>query len=77
MASMTLKTFLKSAGFYRPYNFRKNISSIKTIQEKMPLPSANLAQFLYTIDAKNIFAVWVLSLKKFTTFYYMTLGSFM
>jgi len=25
----------------------------------MPLPSANLAQFLYTIDAKNIFAVWV------------------
>ena len=25
----------------------------------MPLPSANLAQFLYTIGAKNIFAVWV------------------
>ena len=30
----------------------------------MPLPSANLAQLLYTIDAKNIFAVWVFSLKK-------------
>ena len=30
----------------------------------MPLLSANLAQFLYTIDAKNIFAVWVFSLKK-------------
>ena len=25
----------------------------------MPLLSANTAQFLYTIDAKNIFAVWV------------------
>ena len=43
----------------------------------MPLPSANLAQFLYTIDAKNIFAIWVFSFKKFTTFYYMTLGSYM
>jgi len=43
----------------------------------MPLPSANLAQFLYTIDAKIIFAVWVFPLKKYTTFYYMTLGSFM
>ena len=30
----------------------------------MPLPSANLAQFLLTIDAKNIFAVWVFSNKK-------------
>jgi len=30
----------------------------------MPLPSANLAQFLNTIDAKNIFAVWVFSFKK-------------
>jgi len=42
----------------------------------MPLPSTNLAQFLYTIDAKNIFAEWVFSLKMFTTFCYMTLGSF-
>ena len=30
----------------------------------MPFPSANLAQFLYTIDAKNIFAVLVFFLKK-------------
>ena len=29
----------------------------------MPLPSANLAQFLYTIDAKNIFAVLVFFFK--------------
>ena len=43
----------------------------------MPLPSANLAQFLYTIDAKNILAVWVFSFKKYTTFYDMTLDSFM
>ena len=43
----------------------------------MPLPSANLAQFLYTIDAKNIFAVLVFLKKKYTTLYYMTLGSFM
>ena len=28
----------------------------------MPLPSANPAQFLYTIDTKNMFAVWVFSL---------------
>ena len=31
----------------------------------MCLPSANLAQFLYTIDAKNIFAVLVFFLKKY------------
>ena len=43
----------------------------------MCLPSANLAQFLYTIDAKNIFAVLEFFLKKYTTFYYMMLGSFM
>ena len=30
----------------------------------MPLPSANLAQFLLTNDAKNIFAVRVFYLKK-------------
>ena len=34
----------------------------------MPLPSANLAQFLLTIDAKK---------STVTTFYYMTLDSFM
>ena len=55
---LTLKILGKSAGFYRQYNFRKNISSVKTIKKKMPLPSANLAQFLLTIDAKNIFAVF-------------------
>ena len=31
----------------------------------MPLLSANLAQFLLTIDAKNIFAVWVFYFKKY------------
>jgi len=36
-----------------------------------------LAQFLLTIDAKNIFAVCVFYFKKYTTFYYMTLDSFM
>ena len=30
----------------------------------MCLPLANLAQFLYTIDANNIFAIWVFSFKK-------------
>ena len=60
--TISAKTFLASC----PFN------------KKMCLPSANLAQFLYTIDAKNIFAVWVpIQLKKYTTFYYMTLSSFM
>ena len=43
----------------------------------MCFPVSCLAQFLGPIDAKKYFLRMGIQLKKFTTFYYMTLGSFM
>ena len=45
--------------FYRPYNLRKEVSSVKTIQYKNAFAVNYLAQFLGPIDAKNIFCVWL------------------
>ena len=50
---LTLKICIKSAGVYRCQDH-----SIK-----IAFAVSYLAQFLLTIEAKNIFAVWVFSLK--------------